>query len=176
MVGMAILPRPAPTRAGIPRPVEVTGRLRVTKIALIPGAGRSRILLDPPRPASTIITKLPLGFSYINPSFHSHCFFCPDSLTQPFTPPQIFFLPSLPHAAAHQPPLHSPSRRQPPASLTQLLTHSRRRSSSLSHAADPRLVTPQISRSSLSHAAALHYNPILGAGRCGAERFGSGAG
>jgi hypothetical protein len=52
--------RPAPTRAGIPRPVEVTGRLRVAKIAPIPGAGRSRILFDPPRPAPSIFTKLPL--------------------------------------------------------------------------------------------------------------------
>ena len=65
--------RPDPTRAGIPRPVEVTGRLRVAKIALIPGAGRSRILFDPPRPAPTrpeyIYKITPLGFSYINPFF-----------------------------------------------------------------------------------------------------------
>ena len=60
--------RPAPTRAGIPRPVEVTGLLRVTKIALILGVGRSWILFDPPRPEYIYKITL-LGFSYINPFF-----------------------------------------------------------------------------------------------------------
>uniref|UniRef100_A0A2N9G5M5 Uncharacterized protein n=1 Tax=Fagus sylvatica TaxID=28930 RepID=A0A2N9G5M5_FAGSY len=174
---MAILPRPAPTR---PDPCGYS----------------------PPRRGGGAVT------GYKN---------CPDTrggaIPSPSPPAASdFFLPSLPHAAAHQPPLHSPSRRQPPASLTlsrssslihaaaaprsvtpqilsvtpQILAQSRRRSrrrsslsrrrSSLSHAVDPRSVTPQISRSSLSHAAALHYNPILGAGRGDAGRSGSGAG
>jgi hypothetical protein len=51
--------RTVPTRAGITRPVEMTGRLRFTKIAPIPGAGRSRILLDPPRPAPSILQNCP---------------------------------------------------------------------------------------------------------------------
>ena len=155
---MAILPRPAPTRAGIPRPVEVTGRLRVTKIAPIPGAGRSRILLDPPRPASTIITKLPLGILHFtltifsaqipspSPSRRLRFFFCPASLTPP--PTNLPY--TVPHAASHQPPSRSSSlihAAAAPRSVTpqilsvtpQILAQSRRRSS-LSHATDQQIL------------------------------------
>ena len=48
-LGMTILNRPAPPHAGFTHPVEVTGRLRVKKFALIPGVGRGRILTNPPR-------------------------------------------------------------------------------------------------------------------------------
>uniref|UniRef100_A0A2N9FJ58 Uncharacterized protein n=1 Tax=Fagus sylvatica TaxID=28930 RepID=A0A2N9FJ58_FAGSY len=128
-------PRPVPTRAGIPRPVE------------IPSPSPSRRLRF---------------FSAQPPSRRRP----PTSLTQSLTLPAT----SLPHAAPHS--------FTPPQLLAQSLRSSSlsRRRSSLSHAVDPRSVTPQISRSSLSHAAALHYNPILGAGRGDAGRSGSGAG
>uniref|UniRef100_A0A2N9IWX5 Uncharacterized protein n=1 Tax=Fagus sylvatica TaxID=28930 RepID=A0A2N9IWX5_FAGSY len=116
-------------------------------------------------------------------------FFCPASLTPP--PTNLPY--TVPHAASHQPPSRCHAA---PHSFTPQITPSslsRRRSCRpLCHAADPRSVTPQITpqilsvtpqilaqsrrRSSLSHAAALHYNPILGAGRGDAGRSGSGAG
>ena len=95
-------------------------------------------------------------------------FFCPDSLTQPFPPPQIFFCPAsltppptnlpytVPHAASHQPPSRSSSlihAAAAPHSVTpqllsvtpqilsvtpQILAQSRHRS------ADPCLATPQL--------------------------------
>ncbi|GMY14722.1 hypothetical protein FCV25MIE_09961 [Fagus crenata] len=123
-------------------------------------------------------------------------FFCPDSLTQPFPPPEIFFCPAsltppptnlpytVPHAASHQPPSRSSSlihAAAAPRSVTlQLLSVTPQILSAtlqiLSATLQILSATPQISRSSLSHAAALHYNPILGAGRGDAGRSGSGVG
>ena len=107
-LGMTILPRSDPTRPDPPRPVEVTGRLRVTQIAPIPGAGRSRILFDPLR---VYLQKCHSRvFACINPFFRSA-----------FLSLLTFFLPSLPHAASlfffcpapyaatHQPPSRRPS-------------------------------------------------------------------
>ena len=86
----------------------MTGRLRVAKIAPIPGAGQSRILFDPPRPDPSIFTKLPLSRVFIYKPLFLSCISLSSSL---FFFAFLSYRPPLPHIALFltQPPSsHSP--------------------------------------------------------------------
>ena len=94
----------APIRPDPPRPMRVFPARRgdgaVTGCKNCPntrgGAGRSRILFDPPRPDSSIFTKLPLSRVFIYKPLFLSCLSLSSSL---FFSAFLSYRPPLPHTA-----------------------------------------------------------------------------